>query len=215
MIPCAKIVKADPVHPESAFARCRNVIRAGGVIAYPTETFYGLGVDPENPAAVERLFEIKGRSAGQPILLLIRNASEVRKWAADIPVAAEILMKRFWPGPLTLVFNAREDAPKELTAGTGRIGLRVPGNALTLSLLEFLQDSLTGTSANVSGMKSARTAGEAAEAVGNLVDLVLDGGKTPGGMPSTVLDVTEDPPRVVRSGAVTAIEINKHVRVMS
>jgi L-threonylcarbamoyladenylate synthase len=110
-------------------------------------------------------------------------------------------MKKFWPGPLTLVFKAGADVLRELTAGTGTIGLRVPGNELTRSLLDFLGIALTGTSANVSGRPNPQTAEEAAASVGDKVDLILDGGRTAGGKPSTVVDVSTDRPRVLREGA--------------
>lgn len=202
-----EIVKIDPAHPGEAFSRCRDVIRAGGVIAYPTDTFYGLGADPKNPAAVRKLFEIKGRPADRPILLLIKDAHDVRDWAEEVSPRAEGFMKRFWPGPLTLVFKARVGVLSELTAGTGTIGLRVPGAALSRELLRFLNSALTGTSANRSGDPSPRTAHEAMASVGGLVDLILDGGETAGGKPSTVVDVSAEEPKVIRGGAVDLRDI--------
>lgn len=198
----AKIVIIDPAHPEAAFSRARDVVRSGGVIAYPTETYYGLGVDPGNPAAVGKLFHIKGRQADQPILLLIKDASEVSEWVAGISPLAGSLMERFWPGPLTLVFSAKPGVLPELTAGTGRIGLRVPGNEVTLGLLQFMGTALTGTSANRTGRPGLETAGEVAGELGGMVDLILDGGRTIGGKPSTVADVSADRLRVIREGAV-------------
>jgi len=198
----AEIIKIDPAHPQSAFSRCRNVISRGGVIAYPTDTFYGLGADPKNPVAVKRLFEIKGRKADQPILLLIAKADDVKMWTAEINPASENLMKTFWPGPLTLVFKAGADVLSELTAGTGTIGLRVPGNELTRGLLDFLGIALTGTSANVAGESSPQTAEGAAASLGDTVDLILDGGRTAGGWPSTVVDVSTGQPIVLREGAL-------------
>jgi L-threonylcarbamoyladenylate synthase len=198
----AEIVKIDPLHPDQAFSQARDVILAGGLVIYPTDTFYGLGVDPANPAAVRKLFTIKGRQNDQPILLLISDSPVVRSWAAEILPQAEDLMQRFWPGPLTLVFKAQAHVLPELTAGTGAIGLRVPGSALTRRLLSFLGTALTGTSANISGKPSPRTAEEAVAALGRVVDLILDGGATAGGSPSTVVDVSAVPARVVREGAV-------------
>ncbi len=196
----AEIIKIDPARPEKALSRCKDVIESGGVIAYPTDTFYGLGADPRNPAAVKRLFAIKGRRAGQPILLLIKDASQVRDWAAEVTPQAERLMKTYWPGRLTIVFRARAHVLPELTAGKGTIGLRAPGSALTRQLLEFLGTALTGTSANISGGPGSRSAEEAMQAVGGMVDLVLDGGRTPGGRPSTVVDANTG--RVIRKGAL-------------
>jgi len=208
----AEIIKIDPAHTEFAFSRARQVIRSGGVIAYPTETFYGLGADPANRVAIKKLFEIKGRPADQPILLLIRNAGEVGQWASEITPAAEVLMEKFWPGPLTLVFQARPGVMREITAGRGTIGLRAPGNPLTLTLLEVLGSALTGTSANISGGRSPQTAAEAAAVIGGMVDLILDGGRTTGGRPSTVMDMSQDPPRLIREGAVPLDDIFASVR---
>jgi L-threonylcarbamoyladenylate synthase len=204
-IMAAEIITIDPAHPGTAFSRCREVLGSGGVIAYPTETFYGLGADPKNAAAVRRLFDIKGRQADQPLLLLIQDLSQVAEWAAVVTPAAEKFMKQYWPGPLTLVFAARPEVLPELTAGTGKIGLRVPGSGLTLRLLRELGIALTGTSANRSGMKSPQTAEEAAAEIGDGADLILDGGRTPGGIPSTVIDVSEELPRIIRRGALAVM----------
>jgi len=198
----SRICRADPVHVAPAFSLCRDIIMSGGVIVYPTDTFYGLGANPNNPLAVKKLFEIKGRRADQPILLLIPDPVYVRDWAVEITPQAERLMKRFWPGPLTLVFKAREGVMPALTAGRGTIGLRVPGNALTQKLLFYLGSALTGTSANIAGEPSIETAAEAAAAVGSLVDLVLDGGRAPGDKPSTVVDVSSARLKVIRTGAI-------------
>jgi len=185
---------------DAVFARCRDVVRARGVIAYPTDTFYGLGADPRDPEAVRRLFAIKGREAGQPILLLLHDRSEVAAWASAVTPSAERLMDRFWPGPLTLVFPAAPHVLPELTGGGGTIGLRVPGNELTRELLRHLGRALTGTSANRSGGRDPRTAEEVMREVGDRIDLVLDGGATTGDRPSTVVDVTVEPPRIIRQG---------------
>lgn len=201
------ILPVDPAHPGYAFSRCGEVVRAGGVIVYPTETFYGLGADPRNAAAVRRLFAIKGRQIGQPILLLIKDADEVRAWATGITPRSEHLMKKYWPGPLTLVFKARPEVMAELTGGAGTIGLRVPGNLLTRQLLASLDGALTGTSANLSGRPGPCTARDAAAMIGGMVDLVLDGGATAGGNPSTVVDVSADELKVLRAGAIPSREV--------
>ncbi len=202
----------DPARPEVSFDRCREVIAAGGVIVFPTDTFYGLGADARNPAAVRKLFAIKGRRADQPILVLIADPAAAAEWAAEIPRTATILMRRFWPGPLTLVFKARPDVAQELTAGTGTIGLRAPGSSLTLGLLRHLGIALTGTSANISGGPNPATAAEAMAAVGGSVDLVLDGGRTPGDRPSTVVDVSTGRWVLVREGVISAEAIREAVR---
>ncbi len=202
-----EIITIDPAHPEPAFERCRNVIESGGVIAYPTDTFYGLGADPRNPDAVKRLFAIKGRPAGQPILLLLHDRGMVPEWAAETTAEAEALMDAFWPGPLTLVFPALPSVLQELTGDTGRIGLRVPGSAVTRRLLEALGTALTGTSANRSGGPDLQTARDVAGMLGDRVDLILDAGKTPGGKASSVVDVSAAGLTMVREGAVSEQEL--------
>ncbi len=198
----AEIVKLDPVFPDNAFSRCRNVIKNGGVIVYPTETFYGLGVDPLNAEAVERIFSLKGRGAAQPLLVLLADAAHVTDWAIEVSADAERLMQQYWPGPLTLVFKAQSSVPVALTGGTGSIGLRVPGNPVTRRLLQFIGTGLTGTSANVSGQASAMTAEQAAAVLGDKVDLILDAGPAQGGKPSTVMDVRALPFKVIRPGRI-------------
>lgn len=202
MVNTAEIIRIDKGRPGEAFARCAEVIKAGGVIAYPTDTFYGLGADPGNPRAVSKVFEIKGRAAGQPLLLLLKDRSEVAAWTSAVTPSAERLMDRFWPGPLTLVFAARPDISPELTGGTGTIGLRVPGNEVTRALLRLAGNALTGTSANRSGFPSPRTPDEVMRELGDRIDLVLDGGVSAADRPSTVVDVTAEPPRIIRMGAV-------------
>ncbi len=202
----AKIIVIDSARPEQAFSRCRQVIASGGVIVYPTDTFYGLGADPRNRAAVLRLFSVKGRQVDQPILLLIADASAVGQWAAEIPAQAESLMNRFWPGPLTLVFKARSGILPELTAGTGTIGLRVPGNPLTRELLQYVGCALTGTSANISGRPEPRSATDAG-AIADLVDAIFDGGPSMSDQPSTIVDVSAGGIHIVREGVIPARDV--------
>lgn len=204
-----EVLKFDPREQERCFSRCSEVVSAGGVIVYPTETFYGLGVDPRNPSALARLFKIKERPSDQPILLLIHDISEVRNWAAEVNAQAEKLMKAFWPGPLTLVFKAKQDVPQELTGNTGTIGLRMPGNELTRNLLKSFGRPLTGTSANISGLPSADSTAKVLAMLEGRVDIVLDAGKTTGGQASTIVDVTGDVLKVIRKGAIPVEKIFK------
>jgi L-threonylcarbamoyladenylate synthase len=198
----AAIMLPLDVERKAVLLRCKAVIDAGGVIAYPTDTFYGLGVDPRNPRAIKKVFAIKGRKADQPILLLLHDRIDVSEWASEVTPSALRLMARFWPGPLTLVFRAARHVLPELTAGTGTIGLRVPGSDVTRALLGSVGRSLTGTSANRSGRPSPRTADEVMQELGDSIDLILDGGPAAEGRPSTVVDVTGEPPRLVRQGIV-------------
>ena len=202
-----KIVTIDPAHPEPVFELCKSVICSGGVIAYPTDTFYALGADPKNPDAVKRLFEIKGRPIGQPILLLLHDRSRVREWAAGVTEEAESLMDVFWPGPLTLVFPALPSVLQELTGSTGRIGLRVPGNNVTRRLLDSVGTALTGTSANRSGGPDLQTAQDVAAILGDTVEVILDAGRTSGVKPSSVVDVGAAGLTMVREGAVSEQEL--------
>jgi L-threonylcarbamoyladenylate synthase len=197
-----EIITLDPVRPDPAIARAGQVVKGGGIIVYPTETFYALGVDPRSAEAIQRLFAVKAREAGQPILLLLHEQSQVSDWASEVTLEAEDLMKQYWPGPLTLVFKARKNILSLLTGGRGTIGLRVPGNAMTRRILGIL-GPLTGTSANLTGEQSLRTAGQAAAVFGDRVDLILDGGTTPGGKPSTVADISTGRLNILRRGAVT------------
>ena len=179
------------------------VIAKGGVIAFPTETFYGLGVNPFDRQALERVFALKGRSPAGPLLVLIEARSDVRRLASEVTPTAERLMEAYWPGPLTLIFRALPSLPPELTAGTGTIGVRLSSHPDLPRLLEAAGGALTGTSANRTGEAPASTADEVRRIFGSEVDLVLDGGRTAGAPPSTVLDTTTTPPRLVREGRVS------------
>lgn len=178
----------------------RRVLGARGVIALPTESFYGLGVSPFDEQALTKLWQIKGRSEGKPVLLLIGDASQLGLFVRRIPPAATALMNAFWPGPLTIVFPAVARIPNAVTAGTGSVGIR-------LSAWPPLQDLLrrvgpvTGTSANREDMPPSTTAEAVYHSFGNEIDLIVDAGPTPGGKPSTVIDV-QGPIRIVRDGAI-------------
>ena len=189
---------------ESSLRETCDVVRGGGVIAFPTETFYGLGVDPFNVQAVRRLYDLKGRSPQtSPILVLIRSRDELQALVSEITPAAERLMQGCWPGPLTLVFRAAAAVPAGLTAGTGTIGVRLPAYPDVQRVLEVVGGPLTGTSANRTGQPPTTTADEVERAFGTEVDLVVNGGPTPGGLPSTVVDTTVRPPRLIREGCVS------------
>lgn len=189
---------------ESLLQEAGEVVRGGGVIAFPTETFYGLGVNPFNVQAVQRLYDLKGRSPQtSPILVLIRSRHELQALISEITPAAERLMQACWPGPLTLVFRAGGAVPSVLTAGTGTIGVRLSAYPDVQRVLDVIGGPLTGTSANRAGQPPATTAEEVERAFGVDVDLIVNGGPTPGGLPSTVVDTTVSPPRLIREGCVS------------
>jgi len=181
-----------------------DIVRGGGIIAFPTETFYGLGVCPFNARAVHRLAELKDRERRvAPILVLIRSRADLSGLVSEITPTAERLMETCWPGPLTLVFRAAMGLPSALTAGTGTIGIRVSAHPGVQRLLEAVGGPLTGTSANLAGRPAATMASDVAFALGDGVDAIVDGGPAAGGLPSTVVDTTVTPPRLIRSGCLS------------
>jgi L-threonylcarbamoyladenylate synthase len=199
----ARVLKIDRDNPDlSHLQQAARLIREGEVIAFPTETFYGLGADALNPAAVEKVFRIKKRERKHPILILVGSFTQVSDLVQDVPFRAQPLMTRFWPGPLTLVFKASDRVSSVLTAGTGKIGIRIPGDPLIRQLLNMVAVPLTATSANYSGEESPTTAEQVVQTLGAELALILDAGPTPGGLPSTVVDVTTTPITVIRKGQI-------------
>lgn len=198
-----EILVIDPGRPDGpALARAVDILRAGGIIAYPTETFYGLGVDAENSGAIEKIFVVKGRDFKNPVALIMADEGPLARFAAQVPECAEKLIRRFWPGPLTLVFRAAPAVSGVLTAGSGRIGIRVSSHPIARKLSLMLGRPITATSANLSGRPECTAAADVVDQIGACIDAVIDGGGTPGGLGSTVLDVTGDEPVVLRAGAV-------------
>jgi L-threonylcarbamoyladenylate synthase len=188
-------------------ARAMEVVRGGGVVCFPTRCLYGLGADAFNPAAVERVFEIKQRPPGLPLLVLISRPEQLEELAAKVTPAARLLMERFWPGRLTLVLDARPEVPPRLTAGTGRIGVRLAAHPVARALVEAFGRPLTGTSANLSGGGGCRRIAELGPRVAGQVQLILDAGDLKGGVGSTVVDVTGESPAMIREGEVSRPEI--------
>jgi L-threonylcarbamoyladenylate synthase len=200
----APLRKVDAENPdEKQIQEAAQLIRQGGIVAFPTESFYGLGVDPAMESAVERLFLVKRRHKDRPILLLIAAAGALDHLVSRITPAARRLMDAFWPGGLTLVFSASDRIPSAITAGTGKIGIRISSHPVAAALVRAVGGILTGTSANLSGMPPCRYAQEVLRQLGGQVDRILDGGITAGKDASTVLDVSEDPPRILRQGIVS------------
>ena len=197
------LLKIDPRNPDAEkLAEAVRVLYEGGVVAFPTETFYGLGADARNETAVEKIFRIKGRNFRNPLSVIVANDREVIPLVKEIPAAAKILMNTFWPGPLTIVFQASPSVLPRLTADTGKIGIRVSSHPIARFLAAGLAGPLTATSANPSGGPECSSADAVVRALGDLPDAVIDGGKTPGGAGSTILDTTLFPPRVLREGAI-------------
>jgi L-threonylcarbamoyladenylate synthase len=184
-----------------------QVIRSGGVVAFPTESFYGLGVNLTDERALQRLFVVKKRRSEKPILILIPSVTVLGQYVGHVSEIAHRLINRYWPGGLTLVFEASQGISPLLTAGTGKIGVRLSGHPIARALTQALGLPITGTSANISGGPPCVNAREVLETLGEDVDLILDGGKTKGGKGSTVLDVTVKPPVIMREGMINRKEL--------
>jgi L-threonylcarbamoyladenylate synthase len=200
-----KLLKADL----EGLAEAASVVANGGVICYPTDTLYGLGCDPLNAQAVKRTLEVKARGP-KPMPILVRDLATAEKFA-DVPERAKMLAKEFWPGPLTMVLQAREVLPAILIS-EGKVGLRSPKHPICLNLLELCYGGLVGTSANLTGRKPATTAEEALNQLGDRVDLILDGGRVPLGVASTVIDLTGPGIVIVREGPLGREELLNSLR---
>ncbi|MEY2582967.1 MAG: L-threonylcarbamoyladenylate synthase [Ilumatobacteraceae bacterium] len=187
--------------------RAIAVLRAGGLVAIPTETVYGLAADASNPDAVRRIFEVKRRPPDHPLIVHIAGAEHLREWASTTPPSAAILAEACWPGPLTLLVPRSGRVLDVVTGGRPTVGLRVPAHQLTLELLERFGGGLAAPSANRFGRVSPTTAEHVRADLGDDVDFVLDGGSCPIGVESTIVDCTVDPPQVLRPGAISAADI--------
>lgn len=199
-------MKPRPATPEN-LEKAAEIIRNGGVVIYPTETVYGIGCDPANSEAARRVCENKGRD-GKPLPLICSDADEARRIVEFNPVATN-LAKKFWPGPLTLVLKAKVHYSQWATQGLETLAVRVPGSETPRTLAALSGGTIVSTSANRTDELPAMTAEEAARIPGMDVDMILDGGLSPGGKPSTVLDLTGKKPKVLRPGPVTLEQITQ------
>ena len=196
--------QVDPVSPDpDALAEAARVIAAGGIVALPTDTLYGLAADPFRPEAVARVLAAKGRSAERALPLIAADVEQIARTLGPLPASAQPLTRAFWPGPLTLLLEACSTLADGVTGATGRVGVRVPDHAVARALCQMCERPLTATSANVSGEPPADDPNEVERTIGTRIDLLLDAGRTRGGPPSTIVDVTGRLPRLVRPGAVS------------
>ena len=193
----------------SALARAIDLLRAGEVIAIPTDTVYGVAADGFDEDAIKALFEVKKRPRDKPIPLLLSDASDLDRVAENVTDAVSRLSDKFWPGPLTLVVAARSTVPRILRAEGNSVAVRVPDHATPRALARALGHPVAATSANRSGGPDPSTAAQVVAQLGGRIPLVLDGGATRGNVPSTVVDCSQDPPRVLRVGALPVIEVEK------
>lgn len=207
-----EILKVDAnTSEEFILSRAADILAQGGIIAYPTETFYGLGADATNEKAIRKIYDLKGRNFHNPISVIIDREENLYPLVEGVPPAALILMKAFWPGPLTIIFRASSTVSSLLTAQTGKIGIRISSHRGARTLTQKLGHPLTATSANLSGAPECSSAGEVARQIGQQVDAIVDLGKSAGGKGSTIIDATVDPPQILREGVIGRISIQNHI----
>ena len=192
---------------EKEIEKAAEILRAGGLVAFPTETVYGLGADASNPAAVKKIFAAKGRPADHPLIVHIADMSELKHWAAEVPRAAWLLAEKFWPGPLTMVLKRSPQVNDLISGGQNTIGLRVPGHPVAQKLLKAFGGGIAAPSANRFGRLSPTTAEHVREELGDAVEIILDGGACDVGIESTIVDLTCEPPAILRPGRVSAQQI--------
>ena len=205
----AELIKVEQARMEFLLEYAVRMIISGKVIAFPTDTLYGLGADPFNLAAVSQVFRIKRRLADRPLPLLVASIDQAADLTHDPPQLFFTLAKKFWPGPLTLVVPASRQIPLKVTANTGKVGVRWPRALLATALIEACARPLTGTSANLSELPACATAEEVERQIGNLLPLILDGGPTEGQLASTVVDLTGDWARILRPGGVPESDLKE------
>ncbi|QTA90226.1 L-threonylcarbamoyladenylate synthase [Desulfonema magnum] len=203
-----KILRINPAAPQTdQILKAADIIKKGGIILFPTTCLYGLGADAFDAQAVDKIFDIKQRSYQKPILVLIHDKKELAGLVKSVPPAASYIMDNFWPGRVTLVFEAKDTLPDSLTAGTGKIGVRLCGHPVASAVVSAVGGPVTGTSANLSGQAGCSQVADLDSQVAEKLDLILNAGLLKGGMGSTVVDVTPDVPQILREGIVSAKDI--------
>jgi len=197
---------------DKAIKEASLTIKEGGLVAFPTETFYGIGARYDDGHVLKRLYELKKRPHDNAIPLIIGKVENLSLLTSLVTPFAAKLIERFWPGPLTLLFRALINISELITAGTGKIAVRVPGKSFALDLARAIGMPVTSTSANISGMPASDNPGDVARILGSGLDLLIDGGKTPGGKPSTIVDVTREKIEIVRQGVIADDKILRATR---
>ena len=199
-----EVLKLDPEHPQQeAIERAASRIREGGLVAFPTETVYGLGADAMNETAVRKIFEAKGRPPDNPLIVHVGDPEMLGLVASGVSEKARRLVARFWPGPLTVVSKRKPELALSVCAGLETVAVRMPRNKIALALIHAAGTPIAAPSANASGGPSPTTAAHVLDDLGGRIDMILDGGATSIGIESTVLDVTVDPPLILRPGWIT------------
>jgi L-threonylcarbamoyladenylate synthase len=195
-------IKVHETNLEEVLKHAVDMLKKGGIVAYPTETFYGLGVKFDLEDSLKKLYKIKKRPKEKAMPLIIGNKDLLPVVTSYVNSIAIILMKKFWPGPLTLIFPAKKNLSDYITAGTRKVAVRIPGESFALHFAKSTSFPITATSANPSGTVSARDAETVVRYFGDKIDLLIDGGITSGGLPSTIVDITENKINIIREGAI-------------
>lgn len=203
-----KTIKVHPQNPQPDFInQAARIIKNGGIAAFPTRYLYGLGADALNPDAVDRIYAIKKRSHRKPISVLIQRQEDLFGLVKNITASALQITNHFWPGDITIILEALDTLPQNLTAGSGKIGIRLPQHPVAVALVKAVQNPITATSANLADQKGCYRIDDLDPLIAERVDIILDAGPLKGGVGSTVVDVTVDPPVILREGAVAAKDI--------
>ena len=206
-MPTTEVISSN--NPE-ADKKAAEILNRGGVIVYPTETLYGIGALATNSDAVERIFEIKGRPHGKPIPVLVRN-TEMLSQIANKSQLSDLLAQQYWPGKLTILFELTAELPELITCGSGKIALRISSNPFLRDLFELINEPLTSTSANISDGPNISDSEELFETFDGKVDLIVDSGNIPASKGSTIIDLTLDPPQILREGDIDSKTIKEFI----
>ena len=205
----SNLIHINPQKPEHLLIeRVADVLKSGGIIAYPTETIYGIGCSAFDAGAVERIYQLKGRDRQKAMILVAGDIVQVSDLVKSIPASAEKLIENFWPGPLTIIFETSSRLREFAFGKSKTVAVRIPDCTICLELIRETGFPLVSTSANVSGQPAGATAEQVYEAFGDQLDVIVDGGATPESVPSTLVDITRTPARIVRQGAISNLEIN-------
>lgn len=204
-----KIVQCPLEAPDIAvISQAAEIIKRGGLLVYPTDTFYGLGGDPGNELTIQRIFQVKGRPLNKPLPLIIGDTSCLEEWASDIPPVSKRLMDSFWPGPLTLILPAVSGLPSALTAGTGKIGIRWPKSPVATAIAKMADTAIISTSANLSEKGGIVDPEGLFKDMNGLVDMIIDSGVLPPTSGSTIVDACSEPIRIIREGDMPRDRLN-------
>ncbi len=207
-----RIQPIDPATPDhTVLSRAASLLRRGQLVAFPTETVYGLGANALDPSAVRRIYDVKGRPEYNPLIVHVADGAAARRLVTAWPDAAERLTRRWWPGPLTIVLPKSREIPVEVTAGLGTVALRIPAHPVALALLQVCGFPLAAPSANRSGAVSPTTAEHVAAGLGDGVPMILDGGATGVGIESTVVDLSGNYPVLLRPGMISRAELEQEI----